>query len=56
MPTNISNSGIGKYRTTQKITIFLTLALVNNFAKNEFEEEFSRPFSSCLPFIIIFPY
>ena len=36
---NIFNSGVGKYRTNPKITIFLTLASVNNFAKNEFEEE-----------------
>jgi len=36
---NISKSGVGKYRTNPKNTIFLTLASVNNFAKNEFEEE-----------------
>jgi hypothetical protein len=36
---NISNSGIGKYRTNPKNTILLTLVSVNIFAKNEFEEE-----------------
>jgi hypothetical protein len=36
---NISNSSVGKYRTNPKNTIILTLALVNIFAKNEFEEE-----------------
>jgi hypothetical protein len=35
---NISNSGVGKYRTNPKNTILLTLAM-NIFAKNEFEEE-----------------
>jgi len=36
---NISNSDVGKYRTNSKNTILLTLASVNIFAKNEFEEE-----------------
>jgi hypothetical protein len=55
--TNISNSDVGKYRTNKKNTIFLTLASVNNFAKNEFEEEiFYAIFFSCLTFIIICPY
>jgi len=39
IPMNISNSGVGKYRTKSKNTILLTLASVNIFAKNEFEEE-----------------
>jgi len=55
--TNISNSDVGKYRTNKKNMIFLTLASVNNFAKNEFEEEiFYAIFFSCLTFIIICPY
>jgi hypothetical protein len=33
------NSGVGKYRTNLKNTILLTLASVNIFAKNTFEEE-----------------
>jgi len=36
---NISNSGVGKYHTNPKNTILLTLASVNIFTKNEFEEE-----------------
>jgi hypothetical protein len=39
IPTNIFNSGVGKYRTNPKITILLTLASVNIFTKNKFEEE-----------------
>jgi hypothetical protein len=36
---NISNSGVGKYRTNLKNMILLTLALMNIFSKNEFDEE-----------------
>jgi hypothetical protein len=36
---NISNSSVGKYRTNPNNTKLLTLASVNIFAKNEFEEE-----------------
>jgi hypothetical protein len=36
---NISNSGVGKYRTNPKNTILLTLTSMNNFTKNKFEEE-----------------
>jgi hypothetical protein len=39
IPTNIYNFGVGKYRTNPKNTILLTLASVNIFAKNAFEEE-----------------
>jgi hypothetical protein len=33
IPTNISNSSVGKYRTNPKNTILLTLVSVNIFAK-----------------------
>jgi len=39
IPMNIYNSSVGKYRTNPKNTILLTLASVNIFAKNAFEEE-----------------
>ena len=55
-PTNISNFGIGKYRTNPKNTILLTLASVNIFAKDEFEEEIFYVIFSCLSFIIICPF
>ena len=56
LPTNIFNSDAGKYYTNPKDTIFLTLILVNKFAKFGFliEEEtiFFMPFSFCLPFFL----
>jgi hypothetical protein len=55
-PTNISNFGVGKYRTNPKNTILLTLASVNIFAKDEFEEEIFYVIFSCLSFIIICPF
>ena len=39
IPMNISNSGVGKYRTNLKNMILVTLALMNIFSKNEFDEE-----------------
>jgi hypothetical protein len=39
IPMNIYNSSVDKYRTNPKNTILLTLASVNIFAKNAFEEE-----------------
>ena len=36
--------------------MLLTLASVNIFAKNEFEEEIFYAVFSCLSFIIIFPF
>ena len=57
LPTNIFNSDAGKYCTNPKDTIFLTLILVNKFAKFGFliEEEtiFFMPFSFCLPFFYL---
>jgi hypothetical protein len=55
-PTNISNFGVGKYRTNPKNTILLTLASVNIFVKDEFEEEIFYVIFSCLSFIIICPF
>jgi len=40
----------------QKNTILLTLAPVNIFAKNEFDEEIFYVIFSCLSFIIICPF
>jgi len=58
LPTNIFNSGVDKYCTNLKSTIFLTLAPVNTFARFGFliEEEtiFLMPFSFCLPFLFTF--
>jgi len=56
IPTNISNFDVDKYRTNPKNTILLTLASVNIFAKNEFEEEIFYVIFSCLSFIIICPF
>jgi len=36
---NMSNSSVDIYRANPKNTILLTMASVNIFAKNEFEEE-----------------
>ena len=55
-PTNIFNFGVGKYHTNPKNTILLTLASVNIFAKDEFEEEIFYVIFSCLSFIIICPF
>jgi hypothetical protein len=51
-PTNISNFGVGKYRTNPKNTILLTLASVNIFAKDEFEEEIFYVIFSCYPLLL----
>jgi hypothetical protein len=53
---NISNTDVGKYRTNPKNMILLTLASMNIFAKNEFEEEIFYVIFSCLSITIICPF
>jgi hypothetical protein len=53
---NISNYGVGKYRTNPKNMILLTLSSVIIFSKNEFEEEIFYVIFSCFSVIIICPF
>jgi hypothetical protein len=53
IPTNISNSGVGKYRTNPKNTILLTLVSVNIFAKKmNLKKKFSISFFLVYPLLL----
>jgi hypothetical protein len=50
IPTNIYNSGVGKYRTNPKNMILMTLASVNIFEKMHLKKKFSMSF-----FFLVYP-
>ena len=56
LPTNIFNSDAGKYYTNPKDTIFLTLILVNKFAKFRFLIEEETIFLCLSLFVYLFFY